>query len=226
MPKDSSDLLEMKKSSLTPINSNWNSFVQISPGLRRLFVIFDSICPDVYRIHCSDSLRIINEILSLIEEYLHIVPSTTISSEELLNNEKFFEHFLSQLRRPSLMRQRSLPSIKTDLHCFGQGIQANHPLNQLHRMNLFCFEVTTNHSSLPIRILIIDPHGNALSNDIKYINTYNQGHTKLYSCSYTPETSDGLYRISFLSLSNREYSVYIHPAESSTNLLRKSSSGK
>ena len=218
------DFFETKKSSLIPISPNCNSFVQILPGLRRLFVIFDSICPGIYRIHCSDSLRILNEILSLIEEYLHITPSTTISSEELLNNERLFDRFLAQLRRPSLMRQRSLPSIKTDLHCFGQGIQTDHPLNQLHRTNLFCFEITKNNSSLPIQILIIDPNGNALSNDIKSINTYNQGHTKLYSCSYTPETSAGIYRISFPSLTNREYSVCIHPSGSSTNLLRKSSS--
>ena len=201
----------MKKSSLTPTIQNCNSFVQIIPSLRRLFIIFDSICPTIYRTHCSDSLRTLKELLCLIEEYLHITPPSTISCDELLDNEKFFEEFLAQLRRPSILRQRSFPSIKTDLYCFGQGIQADHALNQLSQSNVFCFELSIKHFSFPIQIHITDPDGNHLSNDIQYINTYNQGHTKLYSCSYIPTTKAGVYRISFLPMINREYSVVIHP---------------
>lgn len=218
------DFLEMKKSSLTPIVQNSNSFVQILPSIRRLFVIFDSICPTIYRIHCSDSLRILKEMFCLIEEYLHITPSSTVSYEDLLENEKFFDEFLAQLRRPSILRHRSFPSIKSDLYCFGQGIQADHTLNQLSQASVFCFELTTKHFSLPIQIFITDPDGNLLSNDIQYINTYNQGHTKLYSCSYTPKTRAGIYRISFRPMINREYSVSIHPSNNNDEV--NSLSGK
>jgi hypothetical protein len=211
---NSLDLLEMKKSSLIPITQNQNSFLQVLPCLRRLYTIFDSICPNIYRIHCSDSLRIFNEILCLTNEYLHVIPSSNIPSHELLFNEKYFDDFISLLRRPSTIRQKTFPLIKNELHCFGQGIQPYNTFNQLHQTILFCFELTTKNLSLPIYVLIHDPNEDLVPTDIKYINTYDQNHTKLFSCSYTPITKAGIYKISFvydnISLSNQQYSVYIH----------------
>jgi len=204
------DLLELTKSSListTPRQTN--SFAEIPPSIRRLFTIFDSICPDVYRIHSSDSLTIFNELLCLIDEYLHIQPK-----EDLLENEIAFEEFLSQLRRPSVLRQKSSSLIKSKFSCFGQGIQSNHPNNQLNRTLIFCFELTTKSISLPIQICIYDPDGNVITNRIQYINTYAQGHTKLYSCSYRPTHRSGIYRIYFNSrhrkIADQYYEVYIH----------------
>ena len=124
------------------------------------------------------------------------------------------------------MRQKSFPSIKTDLHCFGPGIQTSNFRNQLHQTMLFCFELTTKTLPLHIDVLIVDPDETSVPTDIKYINTYNQGHTKLYSCSYTPRTRAGLYRISFvdnhLPIANQQYSVFIHSLNDST---RQSSRG-
>jgi len=204
------DLLEMKKSSLISTIQNQNSFYQIVPSIRRLYTIFDSICPNIYRIHCSDSTRILNEILCLTDEYLHM----SSSSNELLFNEKSFDDFILKLRRPSIIRKKSFPSIKSELHCFGQGIHPYNYNNQLNQPILFCFELTTKNSSLPIDVLILDPDDNFVLTDIKYINTYNQGDTKLYSCSYTPITKSGIYKILFfhnnISISNQQYSVFIY----------------
>jgi hypothetical protein len=73
--------------------------------------------------------------------------------------------------------------------------------------------------SMPIYVLIHDPNEELVPTDIKYISTYHQGHTRLFSCSYTPITKAGIYKISFicenLPLSNQEYSVYIHHSKSS-----------
>jgi hypothetical protein len=227
---DNLDLLEMKKSSLIPITQNQNSFTQVLPCIRRLYTIFDSICPNIYRIHCSDSLRIFNEILCLTDEYLHITSSSIIPTNELLSNEKYFEDFISQLRRPSIIRQKTFPSNKNALHCFGQGIQPYNTFNQLNQTILFCFELTTKNFSLPIYVLIYDPNENLVPTDVKYINTYQQGHTKLFSCSYTPITKAGIYKISFvydnISMLNQQYSVHIHEQVlSSKELIEQSSQG-
>jgi hypothetical protein len=231
---NSLDLLEMKKSSLIPTTLNHNSFLQILPSIRRLYTIFDSICPNIYRIYCSDSLRILNEILCLTDEYLHI----SSSSNELLSNEKSFDDFILKLRRPSLMRKKSFSLIKPELYCFGQGIQSYNSNNQLNQTILFCFELTTKNLSLPIDVFILDPNDNLVSTDIKYINTYNQGHTKLFSCNYTPITKSGIYKISFfynnIKMINQQYSVFIHNSKkeqllsssSSEQLMKKPQQGK
>ena len=163
------DLLELKKSSLIPIPQKTSSFVQILPSIRRLCTIFDSICPNIYRIHCSDSLRILNEILCLTDEYLHISPPSTIPPNELLSNEKYFDDFLSTLRRPSIIRQKSYSSIKPEFYCFGQGIHPSNSKNQLNQQIVFCLELTTKDLSLPLNILILDPNENLVSSGIKYI---------------------------------------------------------
>lgn len=208
------DLLGMKRSSLTPTMKNSNSFLQISPSIRRLYTIFDSIYPNFYRIHCSDSFQTLNELLCLINEYLHI-PS--ISANELLSNEKYFDDFISELRRPSILRQKTLPTIKPELHCFGQGIHPYDYNNQLNQTTYFCFELTTKNSSSSIDVLIYDPNENLVRTNITHVNTYNQGHTKLYSCSYTPLTKSGIYKILFyynnVKLIDQQYSVFIHKAE-------------
>jgi hypothetical protein len=232
---DHLDLLDMTKSSLIPITQNQNSFLQILPCVRRLYTIFDSICPNIYRIHCSNSCRIFKEILCLTDEYLHISPSSTITTDELLSNETYFDEFISKLRLPSIIREKSFPSMKTQFHCFGQGIHAYDDHNQLNQTILFCFELTTENFLLPIDVLILDPYENLVSTDMKYINTYNQGCTKLFSCSYTPITKAGIYRISFfynnIKITNQQYSVFIHnsPVEqllsSSEKFLNKNQQG-
>ncbi|CAF4604114.1 unnamed protein product [Rotaria sp. Silwood1] len=173
------DLVQMKKSSLLTTTYNQSSFLQILPCIRRLYTIFDSICPSIYRIHCSDSLRILNEIICLTDEYLHVTPSTKITTNELLFNDYYFDGFISKLRRPSLIRKNYYSSIRPDLYCFGQGIHRNNFNNQLNQTILFCFELTTNtiatnNLSLPIDVVILDPNEKLVSTDIKYINTYNQ----------------------------------------------------
>ena len=115
---DHLDLLEMKKSALTPISQNPNPFLQVLPCLRRLYTIFDSICPNVYRIHCADSLRVFKEMCCLTDEYLHVIPSSIIPAEEFLYNEKYFDEFVALLRRPSIIRQKSLPSMKGGIPLF------------------------------------------------------------------------------------------------------------
>jgi len=225
------NLLEMKKSSRISTTKNQNSFFQILPCIRRLYTIFDSICPNIYRIHCSDSLRILNEILCLTNEYLHISPSSILTTNELLLNEKFFDDFILKLRRPSIIRKKSFSSIKTEFHCFGQGIHSYNHNNQLNQSILFCFELTTKTLTLPIDVLILDPDENIVTTDIKYINTYNQGHTKLFSCSYTPITKSGIYKISFIynniKIKNPQYSVFIyHSKLSSQELIKKTQQGK
>ena len=54
---------------------------------------------------------------------------------------------------------------------------------------------------------------NLVPNDIHYINTYDRGFTKLYSCSYKPITQTGAYQISFiynhLPLTAKPFSVLI-----------------
>ncbi|CAF0986572.1 unnamed protein product [Rotaria sordida] len=221
------DLIQMKKSSLmTTTTYNQRSFFQVLPCIRRLHTIFDSICPNIYRIHCSDSLRILNEIICLTDEYFHIIPSTKIKINELLFNEYYFDDFISKLRRPSLIRQKnSYSSIKSELYCFGQGIHTNNFNNQLNQTILFCFELTINNLSLPIDIRILDPNEKLVSNDIKYINTYNQGHTKLFSCSYKPIIKAGIYNISFyinnIKVPHLQYTVFIYDTTSNNNSYQK-----
>ncbi|CAF0990907.1 unnamed protein product [Rotaria sp. Silwood1] len=224
------DLVQMKKSSLLTTTYNQSSFLQILPCIRRLYTIFDSICPSIYRIHCSDSLRILNEIICLTDEYLHVTPSTKITTNELLFNDYYFDGFISKLRRPSLIRKNYYSSIRPDLYCFGQGIHRNNFNNQLNQTILFCFELTTNtiatnNLSLPIDVVILDPNEKLVSTDIKYINTYNQGYTKLFSCSYTPITKSGIYNILLYVNNNKipysQYTVFIYNSTSNNNSYQK-----
>jgi len=212
------DLLHMKKAPLmTTINENY--FLKVLPCIRRLYTVFNSICPNIYRIHCSDSLRILQELICLIKEYLHIYPPLTISINELLYNEEIFDDFIDKLRLlPSYHCYPNiyLPSIKPDIRCFGQGIQSCDYNNQLNEKLLFCFELTTlteNQLLLPIDVIILDPNENIVLNDIKYINTYDRKYTKLFSCSYKPITQSGTYKIIFyynhIPITNNPFTVFI-----------------
>ena len=211
------DLLNTKKAPVMATNDN--NFLNVLPCIRRLYIVFNSICPNIYRIHCSDSFRILQEIICLVEEYLHIHPPRTISTNELLYNEKHFEYFIKKLKHSS--SYHIYPNIyssltKTEIRCFGQGIHACDDNNELNQTLLFCFELTTlkdKSFSLPIDVLILDPSENIVPTDIKYINTYDHSLTRLYSCSYKPITQDGSYKISFfynqIKLSSEPFSVFI-----------------
>ncbi|CAF3931477.1 unnamed protein product, partial [Rotaria magnacalcarata] len=113
------DLLQIKKSSLIKTTYNQSSFHQVLPCIRRLYTILESICPNIYRIHCSDSLRILHEIVCLTDEYLQVCPPSKIALDELCSNEHYFDDFISKLRRPSVIRKKNTLSIKPELHCFG-----------------------------------------------------------------------------------------------------------
>ncbi|CAF1522137.1 unnamed protein product [Rotaria magnacalcarata] len=219
------DLLQIKKSSLIKTTYNQSSFHQVLPCIRRLYTILESICPNIYRIHCSDSLRILHEIVCLTDEYLQVCPPSKIALDELCSNEHYFDDFISKLRRPSVIRKKNTLSIKPELHCFGSGIHGNNLNNQLHKTILFCFEFTTA-NDLPIDVVILDSDENLVPTDVKYINTYNnQGATKLYSCSYTPITNVGIYRISFyvnnIKVKYPECSVFIHDSTPNYDAYRK-----
>lgn len=228
------DLLEMKKSSIITRPQNQNYFLRVLPCIRKLYTIFDSIYPNKYRIHCSDSLRTLNEIICLTDEYMHVFPSSTISTNELLFNEKHFDDFISKIRQPIFIPKKYYSSIKTELHCFGRGIQSYHYTNELNQTSLFCFELTTIKINLPlpINICIFDPDENLVSHDVKYINTYNQGYTQLFSCSYTPRTRSGMYRISLfcdnIKITNQQYMVFIRNnsyPKKEENIIKKPESG-
>jgi len=214
------DLFEMKKSSIMPSLQNQNNFLRVLPCIQKFYTIFDSLCPNIYRIHCSDSLRTLNELICLTGEYLQLFPSSIISTNELLYNEKYFDDFISKLKQPISIPKKYYPSKTTELRCFGQGIQSYHYNNELNQTSLFCFELTTTKTnlSLPIDVSILDPDENLVSLDIKYINTYNQGYTQLFSCSYTPISKAGLYRISLcynnIKMLTQPYTVFIRNATS------------
>ncbi|CAF3338021.1 unnamed protein product [Rotaria sp. Silwood1] len=212
------DLLNMKKApSLT--STDENHFLNVLPCMRRLYTIFNSICPNLYRIHCSDSLRILQEIICLIDEYLHIHLPSNIPINELLYNEEYFDDFIHKLRFSPfnyVYPNNYSSSKKPEIHCFGQGIHACNDNNKLNQTTLFCFELTSsleNNFCLPIDIVILDPNENIVSNDVKYINTYDQGYTKLFSCCYKPITQAGIYKISFLynhiQLTTDPFTVFI-----------------
>ncbi|CAF2404708.1 unnamed protein product [Rotaria sp. Silwood2] len=225
------NLIQMKKSSLMSTAYNQNSFLQVLPCIRRLYTIFDSVCPNIYRIHCSDSLRILNEIICLTDEYLHVTPSTRLMTNELLINEYYFDDFISKLRRPSLIRKSYYSSIRPELYCFGEGIHRNNFNNQLNQTILFCFELTTtttttiNNLLSSIDVCILDPNEKLVSTNVKYINTYNQGYTKLFSCSYKPITEAGTYNISFyvnnIKIPYSQYTVFIYNSTLSNNSYKK-----
>ena len=163
------NLLQTKKAPFMTPFINENYFLKVLPCIRRLYTLFNSICPNIYRLHCSDSLRILQELICLIDEYLHINLPLTISTNELLYNEEYFDDFLHRLRLVPLYQSypnRYSTVIKPEIRCFGQGIQSSNSKNQLNEKLLFCFELTTSlesQFSSPINILIFDPHGKSCS---------------------------------------------------------------
>ena len=227
------NLLNVKKAPRMTTTINENHFLKVLPCIRRLYTVFNSICPNIYRIHCSDSLRILQEIICLVEECLHIHIPLTITVNELLYNEEYLNDFISQLRLSPLYHFYShiKPSTisKTEIHCFGQGIHACDYKNQLNQTIVFCFELKTSidtHLLSPINVLILDPNENILLNDIKYINTYDQGYTKLFSCSYKPITKSGTYKISFfyndIQITKNPFNVFIRSSNEQILLLEDS----
>ncbi|CAF0821680.1 unnamed protein product [Adineta ricciae] len=222
------DLLDMKKSAMIKTNCH---FLQVLPSIRKLYTSFDSLCPNMYRIHCSNSLRTLQEIICLAEEYLHLSPLSTISTNELLTNEKHFDDFLSKFQQSVIARTQIHPTQKMDIRCFGQGIQSYHPYNELNQSILFCFELTSSmrtNLSLPLDVIILDPDENLVTIDLQSISTYNQGHTKLFSCQYTPMNKAGIYRISFfhnnIKVINQQHMIFIRNPTSNYGSYQKKQS--
>ena len=225
------DLLHMKKAPRM-ITNDENHFLKVRPYIRRLYTAFNSICPNLYRIHCSDSLRTLQELICLIEEYLHIQLPFTLSSNELLYNDQYLDGLMDQLRHlPSYQYYPHIhsPAIAPEIRCFGQGIRTCDYRNQLNEKILFCFEITntsSENSFFPsVDILILDPNENRVPNEIQYIHTYDRGHTKLFSCSYKPSSHAGTYRISFIydhmPLTDDPFNVYIRNSNQEKEIHRK-----
>ena len=213
------DLLNFKKPPMmaTPIDEN--HFFNVLPSIRRLYTTLNCRCPNLYRIHCSNSYRILQEMLCIIEEYLHVSLSPSISVASLLENAEDMDDFIEKVKYspyyPVYSNQRPTKN-EINLFCYGQGIRPWESNNQLNETSLFCFELTAPHRNdilSPLEILILDPNYKMVSHDIRYINTYDQGYTKLFSCGYTPITQEGTYKISFfyndLPLTRYPYSVFI-----------------
>ena len=220
---DELDLLDMKKAPMISTMIDENHFFKVLPCIRRLYAAFNSRCPNVYRIHCPDSFRVLQELVCLIEHYLRIRPSPTIPIDVLLDEEDRMDEFIDTIKYSQCYPFYSGPYTSTDkidIRCFGQGIRSRDCDNELQQTLLFCFEVATSIPTtllLPIDVLIWDPNECIVSHDTRYINTYDQGQTKLFSCSYQPKTYEGTYKISFVydnvQLTKCPYTVYIrHPA--------------
>lgn len=229
------DLLHMKKSPfLSTMNENY--FLKVLPCIRRLYTVFNSICPNIYRIHCSDSLRVLHELICLIKEYLHIHPPSTIKINDLLSNEKLLDDFINQLRfSPSYHSYRNIhtPIRRPEIRCFGQGIETKDSNNQLNEKTLFCFEIIStkdNEFLLPIDVVILDSNDQYVTNDIQYINTYDRGYTKLFSCSYKPITQSGIYKISFhynhLPITTDPFTVFIRNSHENKQDKKKTTDGQ
>lgn len=224
------DLLDVRKpSSITSIARS-DHFPQILPCIRRLVTLFDFICPNIYRMNGSDSLRILKEITCLTDEYLRVYPSLAISLDELLYSERHFDDYMTKLRLTSTHRRKHTPSINTELHCFGQGIHTCDYYNELHRTLVFCFELSnisspTEDPSSFLQAQVVDPNGDLVPSEVQCINTYNQGATKLFSCSYTPTSRAGTHKISFLyhntPILHYPYTVYIRESASKSHSPRQ-----
>ena len=224
------DLLTLRKSSSITSIARSDHFPQILPCIRRLVTLFDFICPNIYRINGSDSLRILKEITCLSDEYLRVYPSLAISLDELLYSERHFDDYMSKLRLTSTHRRKHTPSINMELHCFGQGIHTCDYFNELHRTLVFCFELSnisspTEDLSSLLQVQIVDPNGASVLSEVQCINTYNQGATKLFSCSYTPTSKAGTHKISFLyhntPMLHYPYTVYIREPASKSHSPRQ-----
>lgn len=209
------DLLDLRKAPMIEENHYFN----VLPAIRRLYRTLNCRCPNLYRIHCSDSQRVLLEIIFIIEEYLRVKLPSKLNETILLEDENHLDKFIDRIQFTpySTIFSNQRPRInQIDIRCFGRGIRAWDSNNQLNRTTLFCFELTMPVRSMisgPIEIIIVDPNNRTVSNDVRCINTYDQGYTKLYSCSYTPTTTEGNYQISFLynktQLTKYPYSVYI-----------------
>lgn len=222
------NLLDLRKAPMMA-SVDERYYVKLLPCIRRLYTIFNALCPNVYRIYCSDSSRVLQEMMCLIEEYLHVHPLSTISIHELIYNEDYFYNFVRKLKlsspgRPNL--DRALLSSRTEIRCFGQGIHARDENNQLHQTLLFCFELKSplkNDFLFPVEVRIADPEKNPVANDTKYINCYHHGFIKLFSCSYTPVTQAGLYTVAFFAnnveISTEPWTVFIRSTDEETDEL-------
>ena len=217
------DLLDVRKAPVISIMDE-EHFLKVRPSIRRLYTTFNSICPHRYRLHCSDSLRILQEITCLANEYLHLNSSSSrLSLAEVVDNEECLADLINRLKLLPFYQyhpERYPSSSKSALHCFGQGILPLDSNNQLHQSTLFCFELITAIKTglpLPIEIRILDPDERIVPNSVKHLNTHDQGQTKLYSCSYKPTTQAGLYKISVLlnnvPLTNEPFTVCIRNAK-------------
>ena len=215
------DLLDVRKAPSISIMDE-EHFLKVRPSIRRLYATFNSICPHRYRLHCSDSLRILQEITCLANEYLHLNSSSRLPLTDVVDNEECLADLINRLKLLPFHQyhpERYPPSSKSALHCFGQGILPLDSNNQLHQTTLFCFELITAIRTglpLPIEIRILDPDERIVPNSVKHLNTHDQGQTKLYSCSYKPTTQAGLYKISVLlnnvPLTNDPFTVCIRNA--------------
>ena len=230
---DELDLMEMKKTPMSKTTIDENHFFKVRPSIRRLYTSFNARCPNLYRIHCSDSLQTLQELICFTEEYLHVSPPSTststpsISLDVLLNNDDLMDEFIDRVKFSSFypfIFNTKVPSNKIDLHCFGSGIHGYNSANILDQTLVFCFELTTSIQTnflLALEVLIFDPDEKFVLNDIQYINTYDQGYTKLFSCSYRPTTREGTYKILFLydkiQLIKYSYSVFIGKKRRLTN---------
>lgn len=213
------DLLNWKKNHRSTAITQSQLFQQIHPNVQNLAILFDNLCPNFYRVHCSDSLRILKEIIALTDEYLHVQPALIVSSTELLYSEDHLNDYMDKMRLSSIYPSKSINSNRPNLRFFGQGIQACNYYNELHQTLIFCFEVNMKDSSfdqryLPFEIQIADPDGYPVPVDIRHINTYiNEQSTNLFSCSYTPISKAGIYKVSFLyknmKIAHHPYTVSI-----------------
>jgi hypothetical protein len=197
------DLVRMTRSDMLSTRTIDTCSHKILPCLRRLIVLFDRFCPNIYRIHCSDSLRILQEMICLIHEYLHIHPLLTRSLDDLLDDEQHLNEFIIDINNSAVCRSTMGLPMETGLHYYGHGIDMCHEYNELHRMLVFCFEWTTTSTtndqpSRTIDVLIVDPNDDIVPVNIQHISTSNHGYTKLYSCSYTPMSRAGIYSVTFL----------------------------
>ncbi|CAF0925368.1 unnamed protein product [Adineta ricciae] len=194
------NLLDVKKAPLMN-NIDEHCFMRLLPCVRRLYTIFNSVCPNIYRVRCTDSYRVLQEMICLIEEYLHL---RSISINDILLNEDYFHSLINKVRLSTYRLPANTHRLasRPEIHCFGQGIHTNDERNQLYQTLLFCFELRTSikhHLLSPIEVLILDPNKNMVRNNTKYINSYQHGYIKLFSCSYKPITQAGFYTISFYS---------------------------
>ena len=213
--------MDRRKPTIAPTDTD-ESF-HIAPGVNRLFTAFDTRCPNLYRLHCSDTLRTLEELICLADEYLHVRSSSVVSTIELLSNERYFNDFVTKVQCSLLYHHKYYRPMQTELRCFGQGIHPCNYYNELDQTLVFCFELTSKSIEfLPVGVHVLDPNDDLVLTDIKYINTYAESNTRLFSCSYTPRTRAGIYKISFfynnMKISNHRYTVFVRNSTASSSL--------